>query len=80
MSANPYRYEPYSGLAAWIADRKPSHARAAAFGIAGNVACVGKLLLHCDTRELSPADLREIGDLLATLGDALNAVLNGLEA
>jgi hypothetical protein len=36
------------------------------------LAAIGKTILNCQTVELSPADIRTLGDLITTIGEAIN--------
>ena len=70
-------FSPYSGLGSLLRDHlEPAasardHAEAAAVSMAHGIGVVGKLLVHCDARQLEPHDWNDLGDLLVTMGETL---------
>jgi hypothetical protein len=74
-------FTPYSGLGALLMDHMApfpesavsaqSCAETAAVSMAHGLAVVGKLLVHCDARQLGPCDWNSLGDLLVTMGETL---------
>lgn len=51
-------------------------AEAAAFSLASGLGVIGKLLLHCDARQIEPADWNILGDFLITSSEVMNSLLS----
>jgi hypothetical protein len=53
------------------AEQDREAAESSAFSLIFGLGVVGKLLVHCDARQIEPADLNTLGDLLVTASEGI---------
>ncbi|WP_295449604.1 hypothetical protein [uncultured Thiodictyon sp.] len=82
---NTDTFTPYSGLGSLLhrnghllstTEQDREAAETAAFSLASGLGVIGKMLIHCDAKQLGPADLTTFGDFLVTTGEVLGSLLN----
>lgn len=73
-------YEPWANLALILnnPDQLQKHAFTTAISTTTAVETIGTLLQNCDVTQLRTYDLQSVGELVLTLGNVLNVMLNAM--
>jgi hypothetical protein len=73
-------YEPWANLALILnsPDQLKKHAFTTAISTTSAIETVGTLLQNCDVAQLRTYDLQSVGELVLTLGNVLNVMLNAM--
>ena len=78
MNRSDAMYEPWANLALILnsPDQLKKHAFSAAISTTSAIEMIGTLMMNCNIRELRTQDLHAVSELVLTLGNVLNVMLN----